>query len=245
MSLTRRRGTAIRRVGGKGVLTTLIRLRQPALSRSWPSTAPLARRPVASPIGCGPRSWCTPSAGITPDKLLELHVRAEVLPDAAELVSDVEERYQLETRALFQRAQDRAIKWASQGRVSRPQYDDMASQEQLIERVLSESGRELIRLELPDAEFLTALEHVVEGYVNSEFTAGTLSELFKYADQTLRAHGAPYRRRSDALAFEWIGDPAVHAATVEPALLALADPRLAGARAEFDEALAKRRRGAP
>jgi HEPN domain-containing protein len=70
-------------------------------------------------------------------------------------------------------------------------------------------------------------------------------ELFEYADQCLRDHGAPYRRIRNGFHFEWVGDPAQHAQTVQPALLALADPRLRGAQAEFEEALAKRRRGAP
>jgi hypothetical protein len=70
-------------------------------------------------------------------------------------------------------------------------------------------------------------------------------ELFMYADRTLRAHGVPYRRAAKAFRFEWVGDPAQHALIVRPALLALADRRLAGVRAEFEEALAKRPLGVP
>jgi hypothetical protein len=55
----------------------------------------------------------------------------------------------------------------------------------------------------------------------------------------------PYRRAATAFRFEWVGDPAQHELTVRPALLALADRRLAGAGAEFEEALAKRPLGVP
>ena len=99
-------------------------------------------------------------------------------------------------------------------------------------------------LELPDPEFLTVLEHVRLGFYD-HLTAGMAEELFEAADRALRSHGVSYRRVPNVLRFEWMGDPVQHALTVRPALVALADARLDGARVEFEEALAKRRQGAP
>ena len=55
----------------------------------------------------------------------------------------------------------------------------------------------------------------------------------------------PYRATGNDWDFEWTGDPQQHELTVQPALVVLTDRRLAGARAEFEEALCKRREGTP
>ncbi len=101
-----------------------------------------------------------------------------------------------------------------------------------------------ILFELPDPEFLTVLEHALPGQPDGRDVVNV--ELFiRYAAGALRSYGAPYRRVDTERRFEWIGDPAQHGRTVQPALVALVDERLAGARDEFEEALRKRRKGGP
>lgn len=104
-----------------------------------------------------------------------------------------------------------------------------------------------ILLELPETEFLTVVEHAIRlSYLSDRLHPQDVSDLFQYVDGALRAHGTPYRGTQDGQwRFEWIGDPKQHELTVQPALLALADQRLVGARAEFEEALHKRRGGTP
>jgi hypothetical protein len=176
--------------------------------------------------------------GLNAASVLSLHTDADYLPDTRALIADVEQRYALDKRL-------RAGLWyriSRDGRARHTQLSDVSDAE----------GAHFVLLELPDTEFLTALEHAValgherRLYGRTDHEAAPLAEGFmKYADGALRAHGAPYRRVVDDGRFEWIGDPQHHELTVQPALLALADPRLAGARAEFEEALRKRRDGTP
>lgn len=118
-----------------------------------------------------------------------------------------------------------------------------------VDALLTPTQRREVRAEsilyaLPDAEFLTVLEHtVVQGYREQRFTVETSEVLLTAADNALQAHGTPYRRGLGG--FEWVGDAKHHELVIEPALLALADARLEGARGEFEEALRKRRFGAP
>lgn len=103
-----------------------------------------------------------------------------------------------------------------------------------------------ILLEMPDTEFLTVIENTLKvAFRNGRLRAQDVADLYEYISGALQAHGAPYRAAGGDWDFEWIGDPAQHAVTVQPALLALADQRLAGSRAEFEEALSKRRDGTP
>jgi HEPN domain-containing protein len=186
--------------------------------------------------------------GLHLDDLLAAHAHAEHLPDLAAIVADIEERYGLGASSLALRIVSRA---EADGLVSDPYA--RANLLTLRHRASGESGAlpplkvpdgyfALALLEVPDAEFLTMLEHAAASG-RDWISAGMAEQLFAYADQALRAHGAPYRRVSNALRFEWVGDPAQHALTVQPALVALADARLAGARDEFEHALALRRRG--
>jgi hypothetical protein len=183
-------------------------------------------------------------AGITPAALLVLYARAEYLGTPSDIANEIEERYQLGRGALVKQMDHRADQWVDASRFTKDMWTDYVSRDDLKHRVLDEHAHEIMLLEFPEPEFLTAVEHVAGGVPDS-VTAAMAETLFGEADGALQAHGAPYRRVPGAWRFEWVGDPAQHAVTVRPALLALADPRLAGARAEFEEALAKRRRGAP
>jgi hypothetical protein len=176
-------------------------------------------------------------------KLLSLHTEAEYLASARDLLTDLDERYKL-NGALDARVSDR-LGGMGQGSAMIPAPD-----------VSNDQAAGVILLELPDTEFLTAVENAVQlghgkglfGGINafSGYDEGHPSaEAFvDYVDQALAAHGTPYRRTTEAWRFEWIGDPGQHELVVRPALQALDGARLVGARAEFEEALRKRRLGA-
>jgi len=170
--------------------------------------------------------------GLDAEQLLDLHGKAEHLASRADLMADVEERYGFEEGTLLNQHRDLlAGIAAASGRASHGARTEMMA--------------EVVLLALPDSEFLTVLEHcVVEGFRGDHLNAGMAEELFRAADGALRAHGAPYRRATNAFRFDWVGDPAQRGLTVGPALLALADSRLGGPRGEFEEALRKRRLGA-
>jgi len=170
--------------------------------------------------------------------LLATHVRAEHLAHARDLLADVEERYQTPTGSLLNGVRERmfgSTVW------QHPSLGGMAEQ-----HVFSDNGARHILLELPDAEFLTVLEHAAGDSPPPYVSNSTAADLLCFADDALQTHGCPFRLdRGDWPHFDWIGDSAHHELVVEPALRALADTRLAGARAEFEEALSKRRDGTP
>ena len=187
--------------------------------------------------------------GLNAARVLALHTDEDCLADTRALIEDVDRRYRLRAGAMEGRVLARVVAAIGAGVLKAGQPSARAI-------VFDDRGAGFVLLALPDSEFLTAIEHAVDLagirglYGTSDFSgisdAGVLAHaFFSYADKALAAHGAPYRRVADGLAFEWIGDPKQHEVTVEPALLALGDPRLAGPRAEFDEALNKRRLGAP
>jgi len=183
--------------------------------------------------------------GLNAASVLSLHTDADYLPDTRALIADVEQRYAL----------DKQLRAGLVYRISRD--DGGARRSTQLPDVFGAEGAHFVLLELPETEFLTALEHAValgherrmygptDGFSGRDESAPLADAFMTYADGALRAHGAPYRRVVDEWRFEWIGDPQHHELTVQPALLALADPRLAGARAEFEEALRKRRDGTP
>ena len=180
--------------------------------------------------------------------VLALHTEADHLADTRDLLLDIEQRYNLNPGAMISAVVLRLPEVRS-GLPLKEGANPLAT-------VFQDRGAGHVLLALPDTEFLTAIEHAVDlgngkgAYGNSDFSgisdAGDLARtFFAYADAALAAHGAPYRRVADTLRFEWVGDPAQHELTVQPALLVLADTRLAGPRAEFEEALRKRRLGTP
>ena len=187
--------------------------------------------------------------GLSASAVLSLHTIGDHLPDASFLLRDVERRYQLRAGRLEERIAVRALGAAGPALLS--------DTNTITKLVVTDHGAPFVLLELPETEFLTAIEHAVAlGYqrrlfgVSDEYS-GTNSayslaaSFFRYADEVLAAHGVPYRRVAEEWCFEWVGDPKQHELVVGPALQALDDRRLAGARDEFDEALRKRRLGTP
>ena len=71
--------------------------------------------------------------------------------------------------------------------------------------------------------------------------AGTV---LTHVNGVLERRSVPFRL-DDHLHCVFVGDEAAHELVVEPALDALSDARLAGARDEFEDALSKLRRGTP
>ena len=117
---------------------------------------------------------------------------------------------------------------------------------EITKQVFSDAAAGHILRELPDTEFLTVLKHTLAvAFRKSRVKAQDVVDLYVYAGDVLRSKGTPYRAQESDWEFEWVGDPKQHELTVQPALLALADPRLGGPRAEFEEALRKRRAGTP
>ena len=170
--------------------------------------------------------------GIPPTTLLRLHGQVEYIGSPADLIADVEERYELAARSVARKVEqclDDSARGVTVVRYGQQDVDDARC----------------VLFALPDAEFLTVLEHAVKEGFPDYMDASMADGFIKAADGALRAHGAPYRRVAGRWLFAWVGDPRQHQLTVAPALLVLDDPRLAGARAEFEEALKKRRDGTP
>lgn len=176
--------------------------------------------------------------GLRAPDVLAVHTQAEYLADTQSLLEDLERRYGLP---------DRSIENAVGGRIAPVEARTGFSYSPGVgPKVLSEMGAGFVLLELPETEFLTAIEHAIDALERYDRAArATIEGFFRYADGALGAHGAPYRRVVNEWRFEWVGDPKQHELVIEPALLSLADVRLQGAHAEFEEALRKRRRGAP
>lgn len=68
--------------------------------------------------------------------------------------------------------------------------------------------------------------------------------VLRYVNGVLKRRGVPYQLDHD-LVCRFNGDQAVHELVIAPAVAALADTRLAGARGEFEDALVKLRRAQP
>lgn len=123
---------------------------------------------------------------------------------------------------------------------------DVGADERLHNRMFIAEGPRLFLLWAPDQEFLSALEaidRIVRAYHTNRFgkTTPGWPSITQYADDAFAAHGVPWRLGRDG--FEWAGDPGVAETVLAPALGALTDPRLAGARTEFERALRALRRG--
>jgi len=176
--------------------------------------------------------------GLRAPNVLALHTQAEFIPDTEGLLEDLERRYQLPVGSI-EAAVARRI-------AARETQTGFAIETGFGPKVFSEMGAGLVLLEIPETEFLTAIQHAVDELERYDRADDAMIEgFFRYADGALAAHGAPYRRIAGQWRFEWIGDPQQHELTVQPALQALADPRLAGAQDEFEDALLNRRRGTP
>ena len=120
-----------------------------------------------------------------------------------------------------------------------------------LHRVRLSKAHQLALHAMPDFDFAVALEAASELAVRGMAISDVgmpgwdyVGTVLEHINDVLERRGVPYRMDRD-LNCEFVRDRAVHELAVEPALGALADPRLAGARAEFEDALAKLRRAGP
>jgi hypothetical protein len=186
-------------------------------------------------------------AGLSELRIFGAWSEAEFLSDLSTALVETAERYGLGSNVLVEQVQREARRFVEQG-----QYDDdimslsqtYATPGDKHRMALRDHGYRLALLALPDPEFLTAIEHTVAKYAPRSKTARVSCEtLVRYVDAAMRAHAVPFAANPDGQTFRWVGDPVLRDKAVAPALHALADRRLAVARAEFADALVKRRAG--
>jgi len=96
-------------------------------------------------------------AGITPAALLVLYARAEYLGTPSDIANEIEERYQLGRGALVKQMDHRADQWVDASRFTKDMWTDYVSRDDLKHRVLDEHAHEIMLLEFPEPEFLTAV----------------------------------------------------------------------------------------
>jgi hypothetical protein len=121
-------------------------------------------------------------------------------------------------------------------------YAEMANQQ--MGRAASAIGATTALDLLPDQEFLTAYQDALqiierrgrEGQARAE-------HMREHADRVFKMYGLPYQMRDGEIV--WAGDQVTRSDVVEPALTALEDGRVTGARAEFLQARAALRGGTP
>lgn len=104
---------------------------------------------------------------------------------------------------------------------------------------------------MPDPDFRVALEHglrlAAQHLALHDLSFGgtdVVGDLAEHVNTLFAKRGVPYRLDRD-VRLQFHGDPTVRELVVAPALAALADPRLAGARSEFEDALTKLGAGRP
>jgi hypothetical protein len=120
-----------------------------------------------------------------------------------------------------------------------------------LENVRLHSAHRQLLFAMPDADFVRVLETASELAVHRMAYSDLgmpgydhVGVVANYVNGVLERRAVPYRLDND-LKCTFVGDEATHEIAIAPALLALADPRLAGARDEFEDALAKLHRGQP
>jgi hypothetical protein len=116
------------------------------------------------------------------------------------------------------------------------------------------SGRvrtHLVLLAMPDPDFRVALEYALaEAAADLDARASAVSPfdsvgmVMEYVNSLFEKRGVPYRLDRD-VKLHFQGDSTVRELVIAPALAALSDPRLAGARSEFEDALTKLGAGRP
>ena len=160
--------------------------------------------------------------GFTPSNLFGLFARRHGYGSMNEVIEDLQERFSDEEAAHFQKEMKR-----------------VAAEERMAFVVGgSNPYAEPALLALPEALFLDAVECGFEahgGYGGGFPEAAEINALFE--------RRGVYFRLDRWGRFEWVGDPGAWKEVTEPALSALQDPRLAGARNEFEAARAHLRKG--
>jgi hypothetical protein len=110
---------------------------------------------------------------------------------------------------------------------------------------------QLVLIAMPDPDFRVALEYaLLQAVANLDAQdsglppSDSVGRVMEYVDTLFEKRGVPYRLDRDVKLY-YQGDPTVRELVIAPALAALSDPRLAGARSEFEDALTKLGAGRP
>jgi hypothetical protein len=115
---------------------------------------------------------------------------------------------------------------------------------QALANVRADVRAHLVLLAMPDADFAVALEEGLRFVTEAaEMSAGGWPQDYVgpvrgHVNRVFERRGVPYRV-DDEGRVGFSGDASARSLVIEPALSALSDPRMAGARAEFEDALAK------
>lgn len=115
---------------------------------------------------------------------------------------------------------------------------------QVRARIWQDERPRLILLHMPDALFATAIEAACEHlpYSYDLYRDSAAPAPDPYVNEVFEQQGIPYRLTADGLV-EWVGDEALHALAIAPALAGLSDPQFDTAREDFGHALDNVRRG--
>jgi hypothetical protein len=119
-------------------------------------------------------------------------------------------------------------------------YGDMANEQ--VAHAASEIGGRVALDLLPDEEFLTAYQDAAAAVTRQgRLGAARAEHMLTHAQKVFSHYGLPYVVEGDRIS--WSGDAVTQNDVLEPALAALEDPRVSGARAEFLQARAAVRGG--
>lgn len=114
-----------------------------------------------------------------------------------------------------------------------------------IERLRFEQRPHLALLAMPDSDFRSALEHgIAAAFEAAELQYDTPDPVRYHVNALFHRRGIPYEVFGTG-SLIYRGDEGTRDIVLAPALAALADRRLAGVRAEFEDAVAKLGAGGP
>jgi hypothetical protein len=162
------------------------------------------------------------------------YLEEEVHPNEVSALLELEQRYGLEEHELATRYA--LALQASAERVTAGRPVSVETALQLTPK--AERARPFLQT-LPEPELLTALEMSAPTAIGS---AGQRVNLLLYLEKVFRARGLPYTALPGE-GIRYVGEQVVREQAIEPALVALANPVLVIARAEFEKALGCLRRG--
>jgi hypothetical protein len=117
-----------------------------------------------------------------------------------------------------------------------------------VAKIKQNMSSQLALMAMPDADFLVALHRALElsalVFAGQDYgipPADQFEGVVLHVNSLFEKRGVPYRVTHEGfgqnLALEFEGDQGLHELVVTPALAALPDPGLAGARDEFEDAL--------
>lgn len=186
-------------------------------------------------------NWIAEQADLGLDQLVDCYLQQEAYANHGDALIELEDRYGLTSGRLTADYQKRLTalgrEHARGARQTRGIPVDALRAEDLAPFVPNADRAVAFLHCLPEPELLTGLECYAFGFrcAGHPLLAGYLEHVF-------RVRSLPYSASANE-GIRWVGEPAVREHAIEPALVALADPRLSMAREEFDKARRHLRRG--